>query len=287
MIADTSIAEKVDRALLNDDMLRNTDYSEIDVAVSDGIVYLNGHVISTTNQRKAEAAARAIPGVREVKSGLVPDDKIAKEVVLALATVEHDYGEKFYTGMRNGVVALGGEVFSAVTRTLAEKRIAQIPDVRGVVNSVFAPGVDLEAEDQRFLQPAIGELIYFSDNLVVKVHSVIINPDNRRVVAMVVRGRFSNSLQDSSFPTYDQGQLPETLVVIPISAIRYLTKSSGFLTVDSVEAIRGHDFDPSRFIAPKEGWTPPYPYHRSEVFFPVGSTGEMEQKERVSSLSMG
>src|SRR3972149_10315302 len=66
-----------------------------------------------------------------------------------------------------------------------------IPGVRGVINSVRAPGVDLEAEDQRFLQPVIGEQIYFRDGLLGIVQRVIINPNNRRVVAMVVRGRYS------------------------------------------------------------------------------------------------
>ena len=43
--ADASIAEKVDRALWNNGVLRNTDYREIDVDVKDGVVFLNGHVI--------------------------------------------------------------------------------------------------------------------------------------------------------------------------------------------------------------------------------------------------
>src|SRR5512144_3060241 len=72
--ADASMAEKVDRALEKIDVLRRTDYGEIDIAVKDGVVFLSGHVVSTTNQRRAETAARSIPGVLDVKSYLVSDD---------------------------------------------------------------------------------------------------------------------------------------------------------------------------------------------------------------------
>ncbi len=276
---DASIAEKVDRALWKNGMLRSTDYGEIDVSVKDSIVFLRGHVISTSNQQLAEDAARTIPGVLGVKSYLVPDDKIIREVAGALGKIEHVYGVKFFTGARNGIVMLNGEVSSTNVRSLAEKCAANIPGVRGVINNVRAAGVDLKAEDQRFLQPSIGEQINFRNNVSGKVERVIINPNNRRVVAMVVRGRYSNSQKDPRFLAYGEDQTPERLVVIPISAMRYLTKSAGFLKIDSAEAARYSDFDPSRFIAPRGDCTPPYPYCPDEVLFPVESVEEMNQTE--------
>jgi osmotically-inducible protein OsmY len=278
--ADASIAEKVDRALWNNDMLRSTDYREIDFAVKDGIVFLSGHVISTSNQQLAEDAARTTPGVLEVENFLVPDDIIIREVSGALGKIEHVYGVKFFTGTRNGVVVLNGAVSSTNVRLLAEKCAANIPGVRGVINNVRAPGVDLKAEDQRFLQPSIGEQIYFRNDVCGKVERVIINPNNQRVVAMVVRGRYSNLQEDPRFMAYGADQTPERLVIIPISTMRYLTKSAGFLNIDSAEAARYSDYDPSRFIAPREDWTPPYPYCRNEVSFPVESVEEMNQTER-------
>ena len=277
--ADRSIAEKVDRALWNNGVLRSMDYREIHVDVKDSVVFLSGHVLSSSNQQRAEAAARTIPGVLGVKSYLVPDDKIVREVSGALGEIEHVYGVKFFTGVQNGVVGLHGEVGSATVRSLAERNAADVPGVRGVINSVRAPGVDLEAEDQRFLQPSIGEQIYFRDGLSGKVQRVIINPNNRRVVAMVVRGRYSNSQQDPRFLTYGEDQLPERLVAIPMSAIRYLTKSSGFLKIDSAEAARYSDFDPSCYAAPREDWMPPYPYCPDDVLFPVESVEGMNLTE--------
>ena len=277
--ADASIAEKVDRTLWNIGVLRSTDYGEIDVDVKDRIVFLSGHVISTTNQKQAEDAVRTIPGVQGVKSYLIPDDKLLSEVASALSPIEQSYRVKFFTGLSNGVVGLHGEVGSATVRSLAEKCAANIPGVRGVINSVRAPGVNWEAEDQRFLQPSIGEQIYFRDGLCGTVHSVIINPNNRRVVAMVVRGRYSNSQQNSGFLRYGENQLPESLVAIPMNAIHFLTKSSGFLNIDSVEETKYSDFDPSCFIAPREDWTPPYPYCLEDVLLQVESFEEMKQTE--------
>ena len=273
--ADASIAEKVDRALWNNGVLRSTDYREIEVDVKDGVVFLSGHVISASNQQRAEDAVRTIPGVLDVKSNLVLDDNIMREVAGALGKIEHLYGVKFFTGVQYGVVGLHGEVGSATVRSLAEKYAANIPGVRGVINSVLAPGVDLEAEDQRFLQPSIGEQIYFRDGLCGTVQRVVINPNNRRVVAMIVQWQISNRQSELGSLMGGKTLLPERLVAIPMSAIRFLTKSSGFLQIDSAEAAGYSDFDPSCFIAPREDWTPPYPYCPDDVLFPVESVEDM------------
>jgi len=193
--------------------------------------------------------------------------------------IEHVYGVKFFTGARNGVVVLNGEVSSTNLRSLAEKCAANIAGVRGVINHMRSPVVDKIKEDQRFLQPPIGEQLYFRDGLSGVIQKVIINPNNRRVVAMVVRGQYSNSQQDPRLTMYGNNQAPERLVVIPMSAIRFLTKSSGFLKIDSAEAARYSDFDLSCFIAPREDWTPPYPYCSDDVLFPVESVEDMNQTE--------
>jgi len=267
--ADASKSEKVGRALWNDGILRNTDYGEIDVFVKDGVVTLRGHVINTTNQQRAEEAARTIPGVLEVKSYLVADDKIIIEVARVLGEIERDHGVKFLTGVQNGVVVLTGKVGSAEVRSMVEKYAAAVPGVRGVINSLQAPGVNLQAEENRFLQPLIGELIYFRNGLFGTVKKVIINPDNRRVIAMILQVRYSDSHPDSRSPAYEAGPSPERLIVIPISDILHLTKDSGFLKINSSEAAKFGDFDPSCFTAPREDWTPPYPYCPKDILFPA------------------
>jgi osmotically-inducible protein OsmY len=276
---DASIAEKVDRALWKDAMLRRTDYREIHVAVKNGVVYLSGNVIRASNQERAEAAARTIPAVLGVMNYLVPDDKIIGEVAGALGKIEHEHQVKFFTGVQNGVVKLTGEVSSATVRSLAEKSVADIPGVRGVINSIRTFGVNLEPEDQRFLQPYIGEQIYFRDSLCVTVQKVIINPNNRRVVAMIVRGRFSNSQQNPGFLAYHKRQTAERLFAIPMSSVRNLAEVSGFLRINSTEAAGFLDFDPAGFLVPGEDWTPPYPYCRNDVLFRAESNKFMNQTE--------
>jgi len=270
--ADNSIAEKVDHALWKDSVLRSTDYGEIDVDVVDRTVYLSGYVNSRSNQRRAITAAQMIPGVLEVKSYLYSDDNLIRAVAGVLGKIEHSYGVKFFTGAQNGVVGLNGEVDSETVRNLAEKYATSVPGVRGVINSVRAAGVDVKAEDQRFLQPVIGEKIYFRDGLISIVQKVIINPSNRLVLAMIVQE------QGSSFIEYGKDQSPLRLMVIPMSNIRYLTKSAGFLHIDSKEAAMIEDFEISNFITPEEDWTPPYPYCPDEVLFPIETDEIMDDE---------
>jgi osmotically-inducible protein OsmY len=269
--ADASIAEKVDRALWK--------YGMIGVEVKKGHVFLSGHVVTTTVHHQAEETARTIPGVLGVKNDLVPDDKLLLEVAGALAKIEHTYGVKFFTGVQNGLVVINGEVSNVEARDLAEKCAAGIPRVRGVVNAVRAPGADLQVEGQRFLQPAVGDLIYFRDGLCGTVQKVIMNPNNRRALAMVVRGRFPNTPQDSSSLMYGAPPVPERQIAIPVSAIRHLTKNSGLLRINSAEAASYSDFDPSCFSAPGEAWTPPYPYCPEDLLFPAAAAGETNQTE--------
>lgn len=267
--ANENLAEKVDRALWDIGVLRSTDYREIEIAVRDGVVYLGGHVISTGNQQKAEDAALTTQGVLGVKSFLVSDDQLRREVAGALGEIEHVHGVKFFTGTQNGVIVLNGEVGSSNIRLLAEKCAASIPAVRGVINYVRSPDVDLKSEDHRFLQPAVGKQIYFRDGLPGMIQKVIINPNNRRVVAMIVRGRFSALQQDPRFQAYGEDQVPERLIVIPMSAVRFLTKYSGYLNIDSSEAASYRDFNRSDFATPRGNWTPPYPYCPDDIFFSV------------------
>jgi osmotically-inducible protein OsmY len=266
---DDSIAEKVDRALRKNSVLRSTDYGQIDVAVKDGFVYLSGHVVSAGNQRRAEDAVSTIPGVLGIQNNLVADDQLILKVAGALGKIEHEHGVKFFTGSQNGVVGLHGDVRSASVRSLAEKCAASIPGVRGVINKMSYLKDDKKKEDQRFLQPAIGEQMYFRDGIPGTIQKVIINPNNLRVVAMVVRGRYSNPKENPSYLAYGEVQAHQRSVYIPMSAVRYLTKSSGFLTIDSVEASRSSDFDPSGFTAPGADWSPPYPYCPEDVLFPL------------------
>jgi hypothetical protein len=67
----------------------------------------------------------------------------------------------------------------------------------------------------------------------------------------------------------DEAQPPERLVILRMSAVRYLTKVSGFLNIHSNERKRYKEFDPNYFVIPNEDWKAPYPYCPEDVLFPV------------------
>ncbi len=191
------------------------------------------------------------------------------EVATALGSLEHTYDCKFFTGVSHGVVLLSGSVNDAKVILLAEKCAASNPNVRAVINSVRIAGDDLALPDQPFLQPTIGEEIFFLNGISGVVRQVIINPNNRRVIAMTVLGQFTNQRQDLKSLNNGEARSPERLIVLSMDLVRYLTKVSGFLTIRSSERNRYMDFNPASFITPNVDWVPPYPYCNDDVLFPV------------------
>ncbi len=267
--ADAALAHEVDNALWKDAAFRATDYDNIGVRVSGGIVYLYGHVISLTNQHRAERVLQAIPGLLGVNNYLVPDDRLVAEVATSLGSLEHTYDCKFFTGVSHGVVLLSGNVSDAKVILLAEKCAASNPNVRGVINSVRVQGRDSDLQDPPFLQPSIGEEIFFLNGISGVVRQVIINPNNRRVVAMTVWGQFTNQRQELRSLNNGEARPPERVIVLSMDLVRYLTRVSGFLTIRSSERTRYMDFDPASFGTPNVDWVPPYPYCSEDVLFPV------------------
>ena len=266
---DVALKGSIDRALWKDDVLRAIEPYEVEVHVKDRVVYLNGHIVSTTSQSRINNAIRAIPGLLGIQNNLILDDKLTREVAASLGALEHTYGCKFFTGASHGVVSLNGIVSDENVKLLAEKRAASHPNVRAVINNVRVSGINQELHDQPFLQPTIGQVIYFLDWNSGAVKQVIINPNNRRVIAMILRGQFANQPQEPKSTNSDQVPSSEHLVVVPMDLVRYLTKVSGFLRINSNERKRYMDFDPTRFSTPKSGWKAPYPYCPENVLFPV------------------
>ena len=265
---DAAIKGLVDRAIWNDDVLRAIEYDEIAVHVKHGVVYLSGHIVSTTSRSRIETALRAIPGILGIQNNLVLDDKLTFEVAGSLGKLEHTYGCKFFTGASHGVITLNGIVSDENVKLLAEKCVANNSNVRAVINNVRISGAALVLQDAPFLQPSIGETIYFLDGVSGVVKQVIINPDNRRVVAMTIWGQFTDQRQDLKALKNSEVGSPERLVVLPMDLVRYMTRVSGFLHINSGESSRYMDFDPASFSMPKNDWKAPYPYCPDNVLFP-------------------
>jgi osmotically-inducible protein OsmY len=266
---DAAIKALVERAIWNDDVLRAIEYDEIDVYVRKGIVYLSGHIASATSRGRLENALRSIPGMLGVQNNLVLDDKLILDVAVSLGELEHTYNCKFFTGASHGVISINGIVSDENVRGLAEKRAANHPNVRGVINNVRVSGDQQEVPNQPFLQPAIGEIIYFQDGVSGVVKQVIIDPNNRRVVAMIVQGEFADPQQDIKSSKSLNGQSPERLVVLSMDVVSYLTRVSGFLNINSNERTRYTTFESASFHTPNGDWTPPHPYCPDDVLVPM------------------
>jgi osmotically-inducible protein OsmY len=265
---DAALKASIERALEHDDILRAIEYDEVDVYAKNGIVYLHGHIVNTNSRRRIENAIRSIPGILGMQNNLVLDDKLTLEVAGSLGELEHLYDCKFFTGASHGVISLNGDVRDEKVKLLAEQRAASHPNVRGVINNVHVSGTEQELQDQPFLQPTIGEIVYFLDWTSAVVKQVIINPNNRRVVAMILRGQFAIQPQEIKSTNSAQAQPPERLFVVPMDLIRYMTKVSGFLNINSNEQKRYMDFDPTHFSTPKNDWIAPHPYCPNDVLFP-------------------
>jgi osmotically-inducible protein OsmY len=279
---DAVIYDEIDRALWSDQMLRYTDYRQIDVRVKDGCVFLSGHVISTQNKRLIENTVWKIPGILGFKIHLIADDVLVLKVAGALGQVEHEYGVKFYTGVHHGVVEMSGEVGSLEVRCLAEKCVASIPWVRGVINDVSVPGEDIKAVDRRFLQPRIDQEIFFDDGYSGNVKRVIITPGNRRVTGMIVERRDTDPHLALQPLDGSNKKIVKRLVVIPLSEIDHLTQSAGFLRKNGQKAGQYADFDIACFALPEINWTPPYPYCPEDVLFPVENMSLIVDKPYLS-----
>jgi hypothetical protein len=154
-------------------------------------------------------------------------------------------------------------------KLLAEQRAASHPNVRGVMNNIRVAGAEKELQNQPFLQPTIGENIYFLDGISGVVKQVVINPNNRRVVGMTVQGQFAEMQQDVKSSNSANGQSPEQLIVLSIDVVRYLTQVSGFLNINSTERTGYITFDSTSFRTPNVEWTPPHPYCPDVVLLPV------------------
>jgi BON domain-containing protein len=274
---DAAMKASIDSALWKDDLLRAIESYGIVVHVKDGVVYLSGHIVNATSQRRIQNAIGAIPGILAIQNHLVLDDRLTLEVAGSLGELEHTYNCKFFSGASHGVVSLNGIVSDENVRSLAEKCVANNPNVRGVINNVRVSGSEPEAPEQPFLQPTIGENVYFVDGISGVVNQVIINPNNRRVVGMTVRAQFADQRQKLKSLNSGNAHLPERLVVLPMDVVRHMTKVSVFLNINSGESNRYKDFDPARFSAPKNGWKAPFPYCPDDVLFPVEKQEVMYQ----------
>ncbi len=267
---DSVIAAEVDQALWDDEIIRRLDFETIGATVRDGVVVLIGYAATPMSRALAEHAARRIAGVQGVINQIVTDREVVSAMAQALARDPRTHAQQIFVASDHSVVTLRGEVPSATIRATAEGFAISVGQVRAVVNMIEAPSGVPVAEEQRVVQPRVGQEVYATDTLVGRVERVIISPRHRRVTALVVHGEFLDA--GRAGPTTQRDERPKLVrhVVIPIDAVRHVTVGGVFLNVRGIEATHYPDFDPGDVVTPDAGWQPPYPYTYADVLLDRG-----------------
>ena len=263
--SDAALTASVNKALWEDVILRRTEYRQIHVKVENSIVYLYGYVSLPSVKVRAERAALKTDSIWKVENLLTIDSELQIAVAQAIGKDPRTQKARIFIGSHNGFIALSGEASDLEVRTAAQERAVSIPEVRGVLNSIRVPGVDIKTEDQRALQPIIGAGIYATDILIGVVEKVVINPDNRLVIAILANAVFPDPTQMGSNWLWNEHLYVESRIIIPIDMIRHQSESDIFLKVKGREAAALEAFDISSYASPDESWQPPYPYKRADI----------------------
>jgi osmotically-inducible protein OsmY len=148
MRTDSDIKRDVEEELKYDADITSTD---IGVSVKDGVVSLTGFVGSYRQKLKAETDAKRIGGVMAVANDIEvrlasvdsrPDPEIARDLVAQLKFELPFSHDKIKCVIKNGWVALEGELEWNYQRTRAESTALRVKGVLGITNHInLAPRV--------------------------------------------------------------------------------------------------------------------------------------------------
>ncbi len=283
-VPDAVLAEKVDHVIWENDALWMTYYSEFHASVRDSLVTLRGHVPTSSDKQMVENTVESVAGVLGIENLLVADYDLTLLVAQALSKDEHTHLAMISVNTRKGIVSLSGHVACASIQYAAEGIAASILNVRGVINYIQAPGISIDPAEDRFLQPPIGREVYATDMLLGTVEKVIINPHNRRVMAILVHGNFPDpkNVDSSGWPR--EGSFQRRRVILPSRLIDYVTHASASLNIDSLEAAGYADYDAAQYAQPPDNWLPPYPYSKDDILFKIPAR-RLHQPDNHSAIA--
>jgi hypothetical protein len=241
---------------------------------------------------RAERAALKTDSIWKVENLLMTDSELQIAVAQAIGKDPRTKKAQIFIGSHNGFITLSGEASNLEARTAAQEKAVSVPEVRGVLNSIRVPGVEIKTEDQRALQPIIGAGIYATDILIGVVEKVVIDPDNRLVTAILANAVFPDPTQMGSNWLWNEHLYAERRIIIPIETVRNQSELDIFLKVKGAEAATFEAFDADSYSSPAENWRPPYPYKRADVLIvkqptPYDPMPDKESMPKLSSLIGG
>jgi len=119
--------------------------AHIGVAVDKGIVTLSGHAASYAEKITAVAVVRRVKGVRAIADEVevrypsdkkTADDEIAKRAIDILSWDTMVPRDSIQVTVRDGLVALSGNVDWYYQKTVAEEDVRKLSGVRGVIDNI-------------------------------------------------------------------------------------------------------------------------------------------------------
>ena len=277
--SDGAIRSAIHTALQKDDAIRRVDGEMIAVQVSDGCVTLAGHVADGRNGARAETLARTVPGVRRVTNEVITDAELTQDVAYALTHIEPASRAAVGFSIRHGAVRLFGAVPDAQVRFAIETVVADVPNVRLIVNAITSPDTPEFAADQRIVQPRRGQNVFARDGYVGRIERVIVDPRLRQVTAVVVDARAQRADHD----WLGDAPLRRRMHLVPVCAIASVSPVEVFLTLDSHAVAQAAAFRPEVHAAPPAGWQPPFPYQREELVFEAHVAHAVVQRHSIAS----
>lgn len=268
---DPILVIEVERALRQEAIVRGAEIKGIHVSARYGFIDLNGYVTNFAQKARAEKAALQIPGVLGVENGLVTDEELKSAVASAVAQIPGSPVEGISVNAQSGFIILSGDVSSVESRMAIETQAGNVPQIRGVLNTLRVPDLAVEFPEPRTLQPSIGARVYATDLVLGHVEQVVVNGVNRLVTAILVDGMFSEP-RGNRRHWFFTDVIVQRKAMIPVHAIQQLTDTGVFL---EGTASQFEDFDPENFVTPDIDWQPPYPYQHKDVL--VWRPAESEQ----------
>lgn len=118
------------------------DLTQVGVSCSDAIVKFSGTVLTDYEKGLAELLGTEIPGVKGIQNNILvmpvadQDVKIAKEVQTTLFENPLLHINHLRVHAQNGMVTLEGIVYHTEEERLANRLVARLPRVHGVINKL-------------------------------------------------------------------------------------------------------------------------------------------------------
>jgi sporulation protein YlmC with PRC-barrel domain len=265
-VLDEQLGDDLARTFWEDSLLGGIVNSGMNFTVLDGVVTLNGHASTGAIRLRAGDLASRVAGVIQVNNLLIPDDELSRKVGQALAACEQIPPGSVYVRADLGFVTLSGKVPNQSVANRLVESAAQVPEVRGVINSLQHPGTGGSPTMRRALQPLPGDRVFAADGSLGRIEQVVIDPRTRLVSALVVHGAFPD------LGTANPGQQPyndvlqKRRVEIPVETVQHASKGSVILKTSGRDTACFRDFEPVQYAVPSRDWRPPFPYRERDVF---------------------